>query len=149
MTQRGTGSPFAGSAIGLDAGSVRVGVAASDPTGTLASPLAVLPRVPADALWSRLRSECAERDAGVVVVGLPRRLDGSEGDAARDARALAERAGRELRLPVTLWDERMTTVLAERGMIAGGARRRERRRRVDAVAAALMLQSWLDAGRPR
>jgi putative Holliday junction resolvase len=124
-------------------------VAASDPTGTIASPLAVLPRAPGGELWSWLRSACAERGVEVVVVGLPRRLDGSEGDAARDARALAQRARRALRLPVTLWDERMTTALAQRGMIAGGARRRERRRRVDAVAAALMLQSWLDAGSPR
>jgi putative Holliday junction resolvase len=136
-----------GCALGIDVGSVRVGLAASDPTGTIASPVAVLQRGDRS-LWRRLRQEGADRAAAAVVVGLPRRLDGSEGDAARDARSFAARAGRELRLPVVLWDERLTTVEAERSLIASGARRDRRRRTVDAVAASLMLQSWLDAGRP-
>ena len=79
------------------------------------------------------------------MVGLPRRLDGSEGEAAAAARALADEASRECGLPVEMWDERLTTVAAERALIAGGMRRQRRRETVDAVAAALMLQSWLDA----
>ena len=136
-----------GSALGLDVGSVRVGVAASDPTGTIASPLAVLPRGEPRRLWQRLRDEASARGATHVVVGLPRLLDGSEGEMAADARAFADTARRELALEVAMWDERLTTVQAERSLIAAGERRASRRGRVDAVAAALMLQSWLDARR--
>lgn len=136
-----------GAVLGLDVGSVRVGVAAGDPTGTIASPLVVLPRSDSRKLWERLREQVAAREVTRVVVGLPRLLDGSEGDMARDARDFAEAARRELAVDVVMWDERLTTVQAERSMIAAGERRQARRRSVDAVAAALMLQSWLDARR--
>jgi putative Holliday junction resolvase len=136
-------------ALGLDAGTVRVGLAATDPTGTLASPVAVLPRSRARALWERVRSEARERAASVLVVGLPRELDGSEGAAAEDARRLAADASRETGLPVELWDERFTSVQAERSLVAAGMRRSRRRETVDGVAAALMLQGWLDSRRLR
>jgi len=135
--------------LGLDPGTVRVGLAAADPTGSLASPVAVLPRGQARELWERVRREAAARDAGVIVVGLPRELDGSEGPAAADARALAADAERETGLAVELYDERFTSAQAERQLIAGGMRRDRRRRTVDGVAAALMLQGWLDSRRAR
>jgi putative holliday junction resolvase len=136
-------------ALGLDPGTVRVGLAAADPTGSLATPVAVLARARAGELWERVRREASQRDAQVIVVGLPRELDGSEGPAAADARALAADAERETGLPVELYDERFTSAQAERQMIATGNRRDRRRRTVDGVAAALMLQGWLDAGRLR
>ena len=136
-------------ALGLDAGSVRVGLAAADPTGTLATPVAVLPRARARELWQRVRSEATQRGADTVVVGLPRELDGSEGPAAADARRLAADAERETGLHVEMWDERFTSAEAERSLIAGGMRRGRRRQIVDGVAAALMLQGWLDARRIR
>ena len=136
-------------ALGLDAGTVRVGLAAADPTGTLASPVAVLPRARARQLWERVRREAADRGADTVVVGLPRELDGSEGPAAEDARRLAADAERETGLRVELWDERFTSAEAERALIAAGRRRERRRETVDGVAAALMLQGWLDAQRLR
>jgi putative holliday junction resolvase len=136
-------------ALGLDAGAVRVGLAATDPTGTLASPVAVLARSRPRELWDRVRREAADRAAQVLVVGLPRELDGSEGPAAEDARRLAADAGRETGLPVEMWDERFTSAQAERELIAGGMRRGRRRATVDGVAAALMLQGWLDARRVR
>jgi putative Holliday junction resolvase len=136
-------------ALGIDPGSVRVGLAAADPTGSLASAVAVLPRARARELWDRVRTEAAEREAQVIVVGLPRELDGSEGPAAADARALAADAERETGLPVELYDERFTSAAAERALIAGGMRRDRRRRTVDGVAAALMLQGWLDAQKLR
>lgn len=132
-------------ALGLDAGSVRVGLAATDPTATIAGPVATLARRPAAALWERVRDEARRRGARQVVVGLPRRLDGSEGDAAAAARALAEEASRETGLPVELWDERFSTVAAERALVESGMRRERRRRSIDAVAAAIMLQGWLDS----
>jgi len=131
-------------ALGVDAGAVRVGLAASDPTGTLASPVAVLARRDPAALWERVRREAAARGARCVVVGLPRRLDGSEGTEAEAARALAAEAAEQTGLPVELWDERFTSAQAERALIAVGRRRERRRQTIDAVAAALMLQSWLD-----
>jgi putative Holliday junction resolvase len=136
-------------ALGIDPGSVRVGLAAADPTGSLASAVAVLPRARARELWDRVRTEAADREAQVIVVGLPRELDGSEGPAAADARALAADAERETGLPVELYDERFTSAAAERALIAGGMRRDRRRRTVDGVAAALMLQGWLDAQKLR
>jgi putative holliday junction resolvase len=136
-------------ALGLDPGTVRVGLAAADPTGSLASPVAVLPRADTSALWTRVRSEAAERGAAVIVVGLPRELDGTEGPAALDARTLAADAARETGLAVELWDERFTSAAAERALIGTGMRRAKRRRTVDGVAAALMLQGWLDAQRLR
>jgi putative Holliday junction resolvase len=134
-----------GVALGLDAGTVRVGLAATDPTATIAGPVATLPCRNRAELWERVRAEARERGAERVVVGLPRRLDGTEGEAAAAARALADEAARETGLPVEMWDERLTTVAAERALIEGGMRRARRRQTIDAVAAAIMLQSWLDA----
>ncbi|MBV9099772.1 MAG: Holliday junction resolvase RuvX [Candidatus Dormibacteraeota bacterium] len=137
-----------GRVLGVDVGAVRVGLAVSDETRTVASPLATLERTSRD-LWARLRGEVATRDVRCAVVGLPRRLDGSEGDSAADARRFADALGAELGVEVDLWDERFTTAQAEREMISAGVRRDKRRRSIDAVAAALLLQSWLDAHRDR
>lgn len=135
--------------LGVDPGSVRVGLAASDPGGTLASPVATVPRRDGDRLWTRLADEIERRGAGRIVVGLPRRLDGSEGPSAEAARSLAAEIGRRTGLPVELWDEWLTTVEAQRSLIASGGRRVRRRDTIDAVAASIMLQAWLDAGRGR
>ena len=143
MTPAG-GIDETGAVIGLDPGSVRVGVAASDPTRTIASPVASVARDPAT-FWPWLERELGERDVRGVVVGLPRLLDGSEGDAATGARRFAAEVERRTRLPVRLWDERFTTAQAERDLITAGVRRRRRRDTIDAAAATLMLQSWLDA----
>jgi putative Holliday junction resolvase len=138
---------LSGVVLGLDAGTVRVGLAASDPTGTLASPVTVLERRQGARLWERLREEARRRGAVGIVVGLPLRMDGVEGTAAAAARALAEEAHEQTGLPVELWDERLSSVEAERALLAAGVRRRPRRERIDAVAAAVVLQAWLDARR--
>ena len=133
--------------LAVDLGERRIGLALSDPTGTLASPLRTL-EASGDPERDRLAVVMAARDAEaqVIVVGLPRSLSGREGPAARRARAeasaLAEVAG-EIR--VELHDERFTTRDAERALGAAGKRGRERRARVDAAAAAIILQSYLDA----
>lgn len=140
------GPAESGRILGVDFGERRIGVALSDPTATVASPLSVVervgPRKDANAI-----GRLVEREGVVtVVVGLPRTLDGDERRSAEEARAFADRIRRRLPgLPVHLWDERLTTAQAEREMIADGARRSRRRQRVDAVAATLILQSWLDA----
>jgi len=125
-----------GRVLALDVGTRRLGVAVSDPTGTVASPLATIPRrTPAE-------------DATTVVAGLPVTMAGAEGPAARAVRAYLD----ELRpllpgLVFELVDERLSTVAAERALVGGGVRRRDRRQVVDQVAASVFLQTWLDGRR--
>lgn len=128
--------------IGVDVGSVRVGVAASDPDGILATPVATLPR--AEAL-DGLVALVAEREAVEVVVGHPRHLSGAAGASARDAEAFAESLRERLDVPVTLVDERLTTVTATRTLAERGVRGRAQRAVVDQAAAVAILQSALDA----
>lgn len=132
-------------ALGVDVGTVRVGLAGSDETGTIATPLRSVQRVPAAAMIRGVMETVAEREPRCLVVGLPRLLDGSEGESAADARRIAGDLQRATGLPVELWDERFTTAAAERDLIASGMRRAQRRRTIDAVAASLLLQSWLDS----
>jgi putative Holliday junction resolvase len=131
--------------LAVDPGSKRVGVAVSDPSGTIAQALATVPAEPRDTLPDRLAGIAREQEAGRIVVGLPRRMDGSEGPEAKSARALAESLRRTAKLPVELVDERLTTVAAERSMIDAGTRRAKRRQSIDRVAATLLLQSHLDS----
>jgi len=133
--------------LGFDVGTVRVGLAASDPSDTLASVIATLPARDPVAMWRTVAAVITERGCTRVIVGLPRQMDGDEGGAAHAARAFADEAHRRTALPVEMWDERLTTVEAERTLLAQGLRRNRRRDRIDGVAAALMLQSWLDAAR--
>jgi putative holliday junction resolvase len=132
--------------LGIDVGSVRIGLAVSDETRTLASPLATIPNDPR-ILWPRIVRELEDRQVEMVVIGLPRRLDGSEGEAAAHARRFATELARHASTAIEFWDERFTTAVAERSLIEGGVRRRRRREVIDAVAAAVLLQSWLDARR--
>jgi len=129
--------------LGADLGSVRVGIALSDPTGTLASPLGVLTRT-AD-LHDEVAALVDEHAVGVVVIGLPRSLDGRERKAAQTVRTEVRRLQERLPVPVHLQDERLSTVAAHAGLAAAGKTARQRRGTVDASAAAVLLQSWLDS----
>ena len=136
--------------LGVDVGSVRVGLAVSDPDGLLAVPLTTLAR---DTSGSRDLDELAalvtERAAVEVVVGLPRHLSGAEGSAVAAARSYADRLRARLSgVPVRLVDERLTTVTAQRDLRAAGVRGRDQRAVVDQAAAAAILQGALDALRP-
>ena len=133
--------------LAVDPGTKRVGVAVSDPSGTIAQALTTVQAEPQDTLADRLAGIVREQEAGRIVVGLPRRMDGSEGPEAKSARALAEALRHSAKVPVELVDERLTTVAAERSMIDAGARRSKRRASVDQVAATLLLQSHLDRKR--
>lgn len=133
-------------ALGVDLGTRRIGIAVSDLSGTIASPLCVLPRSRSrrhdlDTIARIARDEEAE----VIVVGLPLNMDGSHGPAARSAADEARRLATVVGVPVELHDERLTTVTADRSMLEAGLDAVERRRVVDKVAAAVMLQSWLDS----
>jgi len=133
-------------ALGIDPGSKRIGLAVSDRSGTIASPFTVLQRTRSrhhdDAEIARI---VREEEIEVVVVGLPLNMDGSEGASAKAAIADARRLATVVDVPIELHDERRTTVTADESMRAAGLDGVERRQRVDKVAAAIMLQSWLDA----
>jgi len=132
--------------LAVDVGSVRIGVARSDPAGLLASPLATVPRGARD--LDSLSSLADENETIEVIVGLPTTLAGGEGLAAGDARTFAAAlAGRLATVPVRLVDERFTTVIAHEALRQGGRDSRQRRQAVDAAAAALLLQGALDAER--
>lgn len=132
-------------ALGVDLGSKRIGVAVSDRTGTIASPLTVVPRsgnVPAD--HRRLAQLVIDEEAEIVVVGLPLNMNGSLGPAARAATSEAEQLATVVNVPVVLFDERRTTVTAEQAMMEARMKAQARRRIVDKIAAAVMLQNWLE-----
>lgn len=129
-------------ALGVDLGEVRVGLAVSDPTGTVATPLATV-EAGAD-LASRLAGIAAEQGCETVVVGLPKALSGRDTASTRRARVLAA-ALAESDLRVDLWDERLSSAEAERVLLAADRRRSQRRAERDRVAATLILQGWLQA----
>jgi putative Holliday junction resolvase len=129
--------------LGVDLGSVRVGIAVSDPGRILATPGSVLIR---DAtLHQRIADLVDELGAGAVVVGLPRSLDGRERRAAKTVRAEVRQLQAHLGVPIHLQDERLSTAAAHTGMAASGKTAKQRRGSVDASAAAVLLQSWLDS----
>lgn len=140
-------------AVALDVGDRRIGVAVSDDTGLIATPLAVIRRASRAEDFARIARLVVERGAEGLVIGLPLNDDGSAGPQAmrveRYALALAEALRAEgLNLTLILWDEYMSTQRAQEMMIAAGRKARDRRARIDAVAAAVILQDYLDAHRP-
>ena len=129
--------------LALDVGLRRVGVAISDPTGTLARTLAVVRRD--SHIWNRIGDWVRDEVVGEVVVGLPLLLDGTRGAQAQEVEEFARQLEQHVRVSVRLWDERLSTVEAQRLMIDAGRSQRDRRDRIDAVAAAVILQDFLDA----
>ncbi|WP_425953555.1 Holliday junction resolvase RuvX [Xylanimonas sp. McL0601] len=148
----GAGLPR-GARLGVDVGKARVGLAASDPDGLVATPVETVPRV-LDAQGAdsadvrRIAAEAEERFAAVVYVGLPRHLSGAEGAATADARAFAARLALAVTpVPVRMVDERMSTVTATSQLRAAGRKSRSHRPVIDQAAAVIILQSALDAER--
>ena len=136
--------------IGIDLGSKRIGVAVSDSDRALALPSTVIQRSGDRARDHRAIAAIVEEyEAAQVVVGLPLSLDGSMGPAAQAASDEAEELAAALPVPVELYDERFTTVTADRSLMEMKMKADARRRVVDKVAAAVMLQSWLEAHRER
>lgn len=130
--------------LAIDPGSHRLGLALSDPSGTVALPLRVLVRRSEAEDLKELASVVSENQVELVLIGLPRLMDGSIDVAARSAQAFGARVSGAVGVPVEYWDERLTTVAAERFLIEQGKRRAQRRQDVDKVAATLLLQGYLD-----
>lgn len=130
--------------LGVDSGSRRVGLAISDPLGLLAHPLSVVGRSGAVDEIARI---VADEDVGTVVVGLPTGLSGGEGRSAGEARRLAAEIEERTGVEVVLVDERFTSRIADGSLLGIGLKRRDRRRLADKVAAAIILQEYLDRKR--
>ena len=130
--------------LALDVGTVRIGVALSDPLGMTAQPLEVIHRRKIDC-FSRIAAIVSENEVQQMVVGLPLTLSGESGLAVESVELFVEELKKHVTIPIEFWDERLTTAEAERAMIAGGSRRNKRKNAIDRIAATLILQSFLDA----
>ena len=131
--------------LALDHGTKRVGLAISDELGMIAQPLTFLPAEPIAEFLEDLKKVVAEKNVDSILVGIPRNMDGSYGPAAEKARKFVEQIKAVVTIPIRTWDERLTTVAANRALIEGGMRRDKRKIKVDQTAAAIMLQSYLDS----
>jgi len=138
----------AGRLLGFDYGTVRIGLAITDPDRILASPLATYTRKSEaeDAIY--IAKVVADSQVAALVVGLPIHSDGSESDKSREARAFGEWLLGVTQLPVIFWDERFTTARAEQALLGAKLNPRERKERRDRVAAQMILQAYLEAGCP-
>ena len=128
--------------LGVDFGRVRIGIAVSDELGLLAHPVKTIP-ASRDAV-KQIGEIAREKDVERVVVGLPRQMNGSMGEAAAEALAFAEKLRELLPCEVVTWDERLTTIAANRVLRDGGKKTRDSRKIVDQVAAQMILQGYLD-----
>ena len=133
--------------MAVDLGLARTGLAISDPSETLASPLGTIPERKEDRLLQRVAACAAEQGAQAVVVGYPRNMDGSRGESARRAEAFAQSLVEVSGLPVTLWDERLTTVSAAGYLNQTDTRGKKRKAVIDTVAATIILQDYLESRR--
>lgn len=131
--------------LGLDHGTRRIGVALSDEMRLIAQPLEYIPSEPFAEFVERLVKILREQNVELVVIGLPRNMDGSYGPAAEKVREFVQALAAKINVPIKLWDERLTTVQAQRVLIQGGTRRQQRKQKVDQIAAAILLQSYLDS----
>jgi putative Holliday junction resolvase len=134
--------------LGVDYGSVRIGLAVTDPDRKIAFPLATYHRRDREADAAYFRQLAADEGIGQLIVGLPVHLSGREGQKAGEARAFGAWLGETAGLPVVFWDERFTTVEAESVLWQAGLTHKRRKARRDSMAAQILLQSYLDAGCP-
>jgi len=134
---------MAGRVIALDVGDVRIGVAVSDPTGTIAQPLEVYKRVGYGPDSRYVKALCDRYETDQVLLGLPLNMDGTLGGQAQKAQAFGNVLEEKMGLTVFYQDERRTTVTAENVLISGNVRRENRKLYVDKLAAAVILEQWL------
>ena len=130
--------------LALDHGTRRIGVAVSDETKTIAQPLEFIPAEPFADFLRRLKEILLAKQVDCILLGLPRNMDGSYGPAAQKVEVFASALKSALAVPIKTLDERLTSVQANRILIQGGVRRDKRKEKVDKMAAAILLQSYLD-----
>jgi len=130
--------------LGIDYGKKRIGLALSDPTGTICSPLDTLENKSMEKAARQIAQLAKEKQVDEFVLGLPLNMDGSEGPSAQAAKHLGKLLNKLSNLTVHMWDERLSTVEAERAMLEADMSRKKRARRIDKVAACMILKSFLD-----
>jgi putative Holliday junction resolvase len=131
--------------LALDPGTKRVGVAVSDELKLIAQPVEFIPAEPFATFLSRLKTLLHEKEVELILVGMPRNMDGSYGPAALKVDAFVAALRNAVTVPIKTWDERLTTAQANRLLIQGKVRREKRKSKVDQMAAAILLQSYLDS----
>lgn len=134
--------------LALDHGTSRVGVAVSDTLKMIAQPLEFIPAQPFPDCVARIRELIRTQEVELILVGMPRNMDGSYGEAAARVREFVGLLKESILVPIRTWDERLTSVQAERFLREGGTKGRDQRRKVDQAAAAVLLQSYLDSLTP-
>lgn len=130
--------------LALDHGTRRIGVAVSDETKTIAQPLEYIPAEPFADFLARLKTLLTEKEVDVILIGMPRNMDGSYGPAAQKVEVFISVLKSAITVPIKTWDERLTSTMANRILIQGNVRRDQRKEKVDKMAAAILLQSYLD-----
>ena len=130
--------------LALDHGTKRIGVALSDELGMIAQPLEFIPAEPFAGFLARLQEIIRDKQVELVLVGMPRNMDGSYGPAALQVEGFIAALDRALTVPIKSVDERLTSVQANRVLLEGNMRRQKRKEKVDQMAAAILLQSYLD-----
>jgi putative holliday junction resolvase len=131
--------------LALDHGTKRIGVAVSDELKLIAQPLEFIPAEPFLAVLKRLRELISEKQVESILIGMPRNMNGSYGPAADKVRGFIALLRNEITVPIKTWDERLTSAQANRFLIEGNVRRETRKEKVDQMAAAILLQSYLDS----
>lgn len=131
--------------LALDHGTVRVGVAVSDELGMIARPLEFIPAEPWDGFLARLTALLAELKPEQIIIGMPRNMDGSMGPAAEKVREFVVKLRETVTVPIRTWDERLTTVQAQRMLRQAGHKAKDQKGKMDQTAAAIILQSFLDS----
>jgi putative Holliday junction resolvase len=131
--------------LALDHGTVRIGVAVSDELKMISTPMEYIPAEPFADFLARLKEILREKEVELILVGMPRNMNGSYGPAALKVQEFVAVLNTAVAAPIKLWDERLTSAQANRLLIEGGVRRADRKRKVDKTAAAILLQSYLDS----
>jgi putative holliday junction resolvase len=132
--------------LALDHGTRRIGVALSDEMKMIASPLEYILAEPLEKVLARLREIIREKEVSLILIGMPRNMDGTYGPAAQKVKDFIASLQPHITTPVKTWDERLTSVMANRVLLQGNVRRDKRKQAVDKMAAAILLQSYLDSG---
>jgi putative Holliday junction resolvase len=130
--------------LALDHGTKRIGIAVSDELKMIAQPLEYIPTEPFDTFLARLKRLIAEKQVELVFIGMPRNMDGTYGPAAQKVQEFIAQLKPEISIPIKTLDERLTSAQANRVLLQGNVRRADRKQKVDAMAAAILLQSYLD-----
>ncbi len=132
--------------LALDHGTKRIGVALSDETKTIAQPLEYIDAEPFNAFLERLKILLREKEVDLILIGQPRNMNGTYGPAAQKVETFVGVLKTAVTVPIKMWDERLTSTMANRLLIQGNVRRDQRKEKVDKMAAAILLQSYLDMG---